>query len=67
MKINKVSVIMDIEGTPAMVLFDAMDDEKRQLFAHTISAFCKDPGVLSMIKLSDDYSFVKTNSSDFNK
>lgn len=64
MKINKVSVIVDIEGAPCVVLLSEMDEQKRNLFAQTISAFCKEPRVLQVVKLNKSYSFLELGKDD---
>ena len=65
MNISKISVVVEIEGTPCMVLLSDMDEQKRTLLAQIISAFCKEHGTLQVAKLKGDISFETLTKDDF--
>ena len=57
MKFGKISITVEVDGIPCAVILDEKKKKKSTLLAQTISAFCKEPGVLSIMKLNSNYSF----------
>ncbi len=53
MKVDKISLFLEIEGKPHVAL---LEDENKELIIDVLSSVCKH-GVLRVTKLPDDFRF----------